>query len=348
MESWIVISLAVLIVKVVCNPLTSDHPVEVTYADLETLGISCSPSDTCQKNETNFGLYIHSCDCDSFCSLYDTCCVDSEFRIQKSSPKHKSNLKCLGVYNSSGFDIFMVDSCKNDEILDNLCFSDPRESNDPFLMIPATSNATGITYKNYFCAVCNEEVDSEQLQFWDMQIWANDTLFQNFSEPQLKFDNTIELWTVNDGKSNETSSAFPVTLNIRQNLQATVKYCSSDLIQNCSSNWTDEAVALKCRDYMAIVIGLQNVRYRNPHCALCNFENLSNLQCDKFQSTAISLSAFAPASSVGVDIPLINLFVLEDRQKRCGKNMVYDKFADKCRCNSRIYTKENGKCIHKI
>ncbi|CAL1283291.1 unnamed protein product [Larinioides sclopetarius] len=345
MESSIVIVLVVLIVKVLCNPLTNDPPVEVTYAELQALGINCYPSDTCQKNETVFGLYPPGCDCDSSCSLYDTCCVDSEFRNHKSSPKRKSNLKCLQVYSSLPFEIFMVGSCKTDETFVDLCFGNPEESNDPFLMIPVTSNLTGVTYKNYFCAICNEEVDSEQLRFWDIKISSNDTLVTNISEPQFHFNKMMKSWTVNDGKNNETS-AFPVNLEIKQNLEATVKYCSTDLIENCSSNWTDEAVASKCKDYMAIVISFQNARYRNPHCALCNFENLTDIRCNQFGSTTYSISA--PASSVGLNIPLINLFILEDRPKRCGKNMVYDKFADKCRCNSRIYTKENGKCVHKI
>ncbi|GBN11627.1 hypothetical protein AVEN_111511-1 [Araneus ventricosus] len=559
-SSWISFALTVLIVKVLCNPVTSGHPADVTNAELTALSTSCSP--TCQE-KIPYNRYRSGCDCDSSCSIYGTCCVDSEFRIHNNSLEFKSNLKCLSVYNSPGFEIFMVDSCKNDETFENLCLSNPDKSNDPFLMIPVTSNVTGITYKNYFCAVCNEEVDSEQLQFWDMQIWGNDTLFKTFSEPQFQFNKTREIWTVNDGKNNETSSAVAVTLKIRQNLQATVKYCSTDLIENCPSNWRDEAVALKCRDYMAIVIGFQNVRYKNPHCALCNFENLSNLQCEKFPlieapsladdrdptrsrdpedrvliksrdpdhrfptrirdpedrvpyrssyredrvptrrrhyedpgeyrpshqeddkdrvptrsrypEDRIPTRRTDPEDRVPIlsrdheyhvptrsrdpenrfptrirdpedsvpyrssyredrvptrrrhyedseeyrprhfvypedriptrrrhyedpeeyshrnrdypddrvparrryygsdarntstrwyykglrvhlsdrpvidrDIPLINLFVLEDRQKRCGKNMVYDKFASKCRCNSRIYAKENGKCVHKI
>ncbi|GBN36789.1 hypothetical protein AVEN_102082-1 [Araneus ventricosus] len=471
-SSWISFALTVLIVKVLCNPVTNGHPADVTNAELKALSTSCYP--TCQE-KISYNRFRSGCDCDSSCSIYGTCCVDSEFRIHNNSLEFKSNLKCLSVYNSPGFEIFMVDSCKNDETFDNLCLSNPDKSNDPFLMIPVTSNVTGITYKNYFCAVCNEEVDSEQLQFWDMQIWGNDTLFKKFSEPQFQFNKTMEIWTVNDGKNIETSSAVAVTLKIRQNLQATVKYCSSDLIENCPSNWTDEAVAVKCRDYMAIVIGFQNVRYKNPHCALCNFENLSNLQCDKFPLIESPSSAddrdptrsrdpedrvptrrrhyedpgeyrpshrendkdrvptrsrypedrvpttrrhyedpeeyrprhfaypkdriptrrrhyedpedyrhrdrdypdhrvparrryygsdsrnpstrwyykglrvhFSDRPVIDRDIPLINLFVLEDRQKRCGKNMVYDKFASKCRCNSRIYAKENGKCVHKI
>ncbi|XP_055946230.1 uncharacterized protein LOC129976607 isoform X2 [Argiope bruennichi] len=339
---WIALALIALSVDVLCNPLINDHLTEVTYDELEALGTSCYPLDTCKGNTTNLGLNIFNCDCDSSCSMYDTCCVDSDFRIHKNSPRHKSNLKCLSVYNNPGYEIYMVDTCKNDESFDNLCLSNPEESDDPFLIIPVTSNVTGITYKNYFCAVCNEDVDSKQLEFWDMEVLGNSTFFKNLSEPQFKYDKTIKSWTVFDGKSTETPAAVPVILNIQHNSHA--KYCTSSLLETCSSNWTDEAVAVKCRDYMAIVFTFPNVKYRNPHCALCNFENLSDLRCVERSFAAVPASIPSGAA----DIPLINLFVLEDRQRRCGKNMVYDKFADKCRCNSRIYTKENGKCVHKI
>ena len=35
---------------------------------------------------------------------------------------------------------------------------------DPFGSMPVTSAVTGITYKNYYCAVCNR--DSEKIKFW--------------------------------------------------------------------------------------------------------------------------------------------------------------------------------------
>ena len=35
---------------------------------------------------------------------------------------------------------------------------------DPFGSMPVTSAVTGITYRNYYCAVCNR--DSEKIKFW--------------------------------------------------------------------------------------------------------------------------------------------------------------------------------------
>ncbi len=35
---------------------------------------------------------------------------------------------------------------------------------DPFGTMPVTSSRSGITYRNYYCAVCNS--DSEDIKFW--------------------------------------------------------------------------------------------------------------------------------------------------------------------------------------
>ncbi|GFU41892.1 uncharacterized protein NPIL_675411 [Nephila pilipes] len=77
--------------------------------------------------------------------------------------------------------------------------------------------------------------------------------------------------------------------------------------------------------------------YKNPHCALCNSEDLSKYQCEE---SFIGIQEHALDSTL-----FVKLFLLTNRKNKCEPDQVYDRFAKKCRCNSRESYMENGKCV---
>jgi hypothetical protein len=62
--------------------------------------------------------------------------------------------ECLPMYVGSQVDI----ECRN---LNNQTFND-----NPILFIPVTSQQTNITYRNYYCAYCNND-RNDNIQFWE-------------------------------------------------------------------------------------------------------------------------------------------------------------------------------------
>ncbi|GFT84024.1 uncharacterized protein NPIL_297031 [Nephila pilipes] len=222
---------------------------------------------------------------------------------------------------------YMIDRCKSPYLTpEPLCESDAKKANDPFLLIPVTSLATGKTYKNYFCAICNEDTRSDQLKLWDLQLQGATPKLNSTDIPRIK-PSTYGWKTVDDD-----IYVFP-TAKIPNGVENYVKMCQWDLVSNCSNEWQDASVAMKCASYMAKVSN-RAVWYRNPHCALCNFENMEDLRCRSDMGGGFL-----------ADTIFVKLFVFEDRQRKCGSKMAYDKYSDKCRCNSREYFMRDGQCV---
>ncbi|GIY08384.1 uncharacterized protein CDAR_274641 [Caerostris darwini] len=315
---------------------------EVTYKEIEELEAACNPLDRCLKNRTTDQLDIYNCNCDNSCVEFDTCCLESKFRTSDSSNVPRSDMKCLRVYGSEGLEVYMIDTCKNNHTdTKSLCESNGEDINDPFLMIPVTSPATGKTYKNYFCSVCNENIeDQDQVIFWNLQLRGKSPSLDSSSVPDLKYDPIAKSWVVL--QNDNTTVNVSISLYIADGAYSRVKMCKAGMISNCSVDWQDASIEKKCASYMAAV-GYYTINgwrwYRNPHCAFCNFEDTKFRKCAPFRFrtkwTFIDKTMF------------VGLFVLKDESKSCGSKMVYDKFAKKCRCNARDSLMKDGKCVSK-
>ncbi|GIX66728.1 hypothetical protein CEXT_454501 [Caerostris extrusa] len=91
---------------------------------------------------------------------------------------------------------------------------------------------------------------------------------------------------------------------------------------------------------MSLVQDKTGLQYRNPYCAICNYVDIEDIDCVHLDGRRRG------GGHAGVGFRLIKLFYLKD--KRCEKDMVYDKFHDVCRCNARISIMKDGKCVYKI
>ncbi|GFT29288.1 uncharacterized protein NPIL_193391 [Nephila pilipes] len=191
----------------------ADSSVDVTLNDLKELGTHCELQDNCERRlfKGRDDLSFYTCDCTSVCAEYNTCCVDSEYRNAYRIPTREPDDECLPVYGTPDFSVYMIDKCKNRDIpLEPLCESSAEESNDPFLMIPVTSSVTGKIYKNYFCAVCNENIHEHQVAFWNLYLRGKTERILSQSVPDLMYDPDLESWVVleEDGSCSNVSVAL--------------------------------------------------------------------------------------------------------------------------------------------
>ncbi|GIX92030.1 uncharacterized protein CEXT_350121 [Caerostris extrusa] len=295
------------------------YPLKVSYGQW---GANCYPVDSCRM-EPGPQFRGRNCRCDDSCVKENACCFDAEFSSPVSLPKLKENERCISV--DAHGPMYVVDDCARRYFRDSLCTSSATDSDDPLLMIPVTSTVTGTTYRNYFCALCNEDTDIEYLEPWNLEVVAWNRGLGEFSLSQLKYDRTLRSWTLEGGNSSVTvTTTVSVTVKVPDSLRETVVRCRTTFVDRCAHGWSDADVEEKCNAYMSLVEGKPLVQHRNPYCAICNYVDIKDVDCVRLFTHGGGAGAFAG----GAGFRLIKLFYLKDR--RCQKDMVYDKFHDIC------------------
>ncbi|XP_071042088.1 uncharacterized protein [Parasteatoda tepidariorum] len=311
---------------------------DVIYEDMKSLNVTCNGMDSCEVPRTN-EAWNYNCNCDETCSFLGTCCVDSKYR-QKYKQKYLKNVECRQLNNNRQFYYPLINNCnpylQYDNTTKELCEGRGEYLNDPFLDILVTDPATGITYKNYYCFVCNENSGEERLIPWDV-VLGGDLEKVNKSEelPNLQnFERDSWRWVLDDDNVTEVSlfHALPEVL------EDCLPYCYAfNIVSECALNWTDENVRTMCHEYMALTRfrseDLHKHRYyRNPHCAICNYENMDDMVC----MIEGEYKTSAPGGLIPTGDYFVRLFSLHDKASyQCSGRMVYDHFAKKCR---RLYT----------
>ncbi|CAK9291362.1 unnamed protein product [Gordionus sp. m RMFG-2023] len=147
----------------------------LSYSLVKNSGKPCFPMDSCERpdilnEESNLNLRkqsashkrLKNCECDADCVIYGDCCadfysidapdnakIDQKEEYPKFSCKHVSGL----------YDIYMVDECSsallNNHNLKVKCHA--TDFKDPLTFIPYTDSRTNFTYRNIFCALCNND-----------------------------------------------------------------------------------------------------------------------------------------------------------------------------------------------
>ena len=106
-----------------------------------------------------------NCFCDNACAMYGDCCIDANAYVQADQQVNHQSFECANLKQYG--DIYVKNKCQPDYLNPTIkakCETPGLPNNDPFGTTPITSMASGFTYKNYYCAVCNE--DSEDVRFW--------------------------------------------------------------------------------------------------------------------------------------------------------------------------------------
>ena len=147
---------------------------ELGYGVIEQTGKFCQGRDTCRTGRSTRGpegvendWKKRNCFCDNACAVYGDCCIDAQAYVQAEQQVNHLSFECASLKQYG--DIYMRHKCLSDwdglSSVQRICENPADElKQDPFGSTPVTSMATGFTYKNYFCAVCNN--DSHDVRFW--------------------------------------------------------------------------------------------------------------------------------------------------------------------------------------
>ncbi|KAJ8021004.1 hypothetical protein HOLleu_40754 [Holothuria leucospilota] len=214
----------------------------------------CFGKEQCRGKEDSF-----VCSCDKDCALYHDCCWTADGNCRDRIKLHggPTTTKICSYTNSTniepGFEsrvgYFMIATCPShypDNYAKNRCHKElsllPQPLEEYIHHVPVFSYKNKETYKNVYCAKCND-VDYEDMRFWQLL-----TTTCNSNQPSADCDDVI----------------FQPRPEIYGNAPLPRKCSLSDPIKCKSSSPFYE----QCMSYSA-VFSVMEMTFKNPHCALC-------------------------------------------------------------------------------
>ena len=143
--------------------------VEWKYGTVQDSGKFCPERDSCNFGRSSRGSLeldwkSRNCFCDQDCSTYGDCCIDAKAFKAAEQKKNFNKFSCSELRQYGA--VYMRSQCVEDWAMPNIkkACEESTQNSDPVGSMPVTNKATGITYKNYYCAVCNHA--SADVQFW--------------------------------------------------------------------------------------------------------------------------------------------------------------------------------------
>ncbi|PSN54745.1 hypothetical protein C0J52_04859 [Blattella germanica] len=237
------------------------------------------------------------------------CRQDSEYFVEEEQRLGGSRFNCtkLTAYSTNG--IYLISSCPHNWNINHTrkkCEHPGYTYIDPLLEAPITSQRTNLTYRNSYCAFCNNDFQPKDDEIWPINfhcVWrpglesVNSTILLQ----RLSFDSDAGEWFLNltglselrmlwriplygdydmaspyyeleYGAEKEGTTCEPIPVQ-----PPNVRYCDLDVINTCAENWTKSEVKESCQAYSSHLCAEHRV-YRNYHCVRCN--NLDALQVD--------------------------------------------------------------------
>uniref|UniRef100_T1E1S0 Putative secrin-like G-Protein coupled receptor n=1 Tax=Cupiennius salei TaxID=6928 RepID=T1E1S0_CUPSA len=321
------------------------------YSDLEAMDISCPERDKCAGYRFNRNFMDRNCECDYACRTYRDCCIDAQRRRSSSRAQQLSNIICLNYGEGRHTGVYVVSRCSANwngpQQVRQKC-EGPTDFSDPMSAAPVTSVAQSVTYKNLFCAECNN-AHMQSLKTFQFKLSCDglDDISQAQIMGDLFYDQQRATWGINrpgDG-GDKNFVECDIIFYVPDYINSTVRFCRANVISTCASDWTRPSVRQMCEEYMAVVYGIDHA-YRNPHCAICNHKTVADIACKTSWSSRRRM--FFPdlvdvnpgdGDQVGVTKKVI---------PQCPSLHKYDPFAKKCRkmqCAIPSYELVDGKCV---
>ncbi|XP_076312276.1 uncharacterized protein LOC143225922 [Tachypleus tridentatus] len=328
----------------------------VTFDEINRLGPSCLNSClTYNSGNSNNTSTSESCYCDNECAVYRDCCLDAKTVRQQpqDSPWH-----CISKDEYTG--VFLRATCKpkwqGDQMIRKSCENTISDDQyDPIRHLPVTNPNTGVTYRNYYCAICNDDT-SYDMVLWKLLLKCPFLNFYIIYRQNLTFEYVRDNLEYHDSKwgiwldGDDDKLRFydcSVKFQMPDDLTPNLRPCVRNLISECAWNWNISDVKEKCSYYTSVVYHEDNA-YRNVHCALCNHVNLSELSCSKIESNIVMYRTFYPrAFSMLLDVNEHSGSVV-GTVTLCRNGEIFDPFFRKCRnivCGFSWYEPQNGKCV---
>ncbi|XP_054718423.1 uncharacterized protein LOC129227835 [Uloborus diversus] len=299
-----------------------------------------------------------SCHCDRACSLvYNDCCGDSEhFVLGRNATKGVRSLMCKR-------NVLVVNSCLKEwngpDFIVNSCKLDSNFELDPVGNAPVTSESTGITYSNYYCAICNG--DAENIIMWNIKMSCpllNPDLPENKDEAfkYIFYNHPTNEWgyVLNDTNTKKmTFHGCAVTSEIPDPHGTRVRQCDES-VKTCATTWKKDAMHTLCNGYMDPVY-YNGTKYKNFYCAICNKIDQSKLSCGEAmgprtnaQPESDDLNKMSFSLLLDINFSEGNSVGKRPATGNCRTGEIFDPFARRCRnivCGIPGYVLQNGLCM---
>ena len=131
---------------------------EITTTSLDAIALmalrdNCAKFGTCEYM-SRYASEFHLCHCDNTCTLYDDCCINSNFTRESDTTGKRFQCAIMEKSNRifSDIGIFVVDTCPDSYMISErykLC------NNNLSIAGPYVVDINGTVYKNKFCAECH-------------------------------------------------------------------------------------------------------------------------------------------------------------------------------------------------
>lgn len=334
---------------------------EILYSEIEYLGGSCYPNDSCisSRNEDEDHLWgNHTCECAEHCIRYSTCCADSPHYGKVLRIENRGEV-CKKLPNTADA-VIAVSRCSDrwhyGFHIREKCETPEMDIEDPFTATPVTSRKSNVTYKNYFCALCN--YDSRDVHLWNISLGLKtkqtvpslSNVTENYLMTKMSYNSEQKSWgIVVDNAFYMLKSQFKVPAS----LMKFVKKCYPSVISKCDASHANNfEFQYKCMSYYAPIQIKQNgtsiKKYRNIHCAMCNNVNVTDSDMN-----ICKLDAQKPKTAKPFSFALLLDINRSDGdlvgfKRVCKDTENWDPFFKKCRslaCVLPGHVIQNGRCV---
>ena len=257
---------------------------EISLDDCGSCYGRCEGLNTMNRHE---GL----CSCDSACVVYNDCCWD----FQQECPELHDRAAAIG----NTFDITPNSICfalddqagRRDVLLINSCgrtiYDHPAVTGIPdlYTQVPVRDLDTGVFYINLNCAICN---GAQRIQA--MEVHLNYHFGMNVLVIH-RYGETNTTATPAFSTADEVLEAMATTPIVAYSFPGTpARQCQQALVGDCSETCANIDLIDLCRtggqSYTSMYPGSQI--YRNLYCALCNFNQIDQLQCSAYFMPVVS------------------------------------------------------------
>ncbi|XP_076050286.1 uncharacterized protein LOC143030918 isoform X2 [Oratosquilla oratoria] len=341
-----------------------------------------NPNEDTSLNVIRSNCY---CDAQSCVRYGDCCSDLARTLWGDGREEGSDRYSCHYLSGTKDIGILMVGLCLHkykDSQVEKLCLKQvPKEAYTYILDLPMTSSKTRVTYVNYHCAVCND--DANHLHIWNVTINCSTRQIlrsMNLSDFMEKaiYQPGMLMWRrfLFRDRTGEKSFSFQQNLTCKlvvlefadlstftQRFGGRVcpfphKPCIKSAIgtprcihqvRRCATSWPDALDRAKCDRYSLLVFHRnENNRvtiYKNPHCARCNYVNVTSLslkcECPNCGRRRPFFPRFPPCFSILMDLS----------RDRCPvQDELWDPVLERCvkiYCGA-LYELSNGRCVKNL
>ncbi|CAF0772159.1 unnamed protein product [Adineta steineri] len=253
--------------------------------------LSCLQRDSCNGTLIDQrSMYMNdsqiikdrNCFCDKFCFQYDDCCEDiKDYQIKTPTTSKATCIdymypfrKPLQEYEPTVMPVWMITNCSSNykytELEQNCTDYNDENLTSTHLsaFIPMTSRKTNLTYRNIYCALCNNE-KIHSLIDWSFHFECDD--FNQTSTLYYTYGLNIKKLLSEEGDKCTARLRFPPA-------PAIIHPCKEQTINSCpnsSNNQTLNNLCSTVNAYRYVTAfdpnhGRNHSLYRNEYCLICH------------------------------------------------------------------------------